>query len=91
MSPIPPVSEKSREEQPPQYVPPQVRTPQVRTPQVHTPQVVVMPPPVVVPQPVQVGALPLQALNLSPAPVDCPICGVRTYTRASYEVGSQTQ
>jgi hypothetical protein len=87
MSPIPPVSEKLHEEAPPQYIPPQTRTPEV----VVVPQPVIVQQPAVVQQPAKVAALPLQALNLSPAPVDCPICGTRAYTRTSYEVGSSTQ
>lgn len=46
---------------------------------------------VVAPHQVNVGAIPLQGLNLSPAPVDCPVCGMRAYTRTMYETGSQTQ
>jgi hypothetical protein len=38
-----------------------------------------------------VSAVPLQGLNIGPAPVDCPLCGVRTMTSISYEAGGQTQ
>ena len=46
---------------------------------------------VYIPQPEGPSAIPLQGLNMSAAPVDCPLCGVRAYTRATFEVGNQTQ
>jgi lipopolysaccharide-induced tumor necrosis factor-alpha factor len=36
-------------------------------------------------------ATPLSELQQAPAPVDCPICGVREMTRAENVVGSVTQ
>src|SRR5579871_5924202 len=35
-------------------------------------------------------ALPLPSLSRGPAPVDCPICNVRTLTRCEYEAGGFT-
>jgi lipopolysaccharide-induced tumor necrosis factor-alpha factor len=37
------------------------------------------------------SAVPLQALNQGPMPVDCPLCGVRAMTNVTYQVGSTTQ
>jgi LITAF-like zinc ribbon domain len=33
----------------------------------------------------------LPSLNMSPATVDCPFCGVRAVTSINYEAGNQTQ
>ncbi|KAI9141490.1 LITAF-like zinc ribbon domain-containing protein [Paraphysoderma sedebokerense] len=33
---------------------------------------------------------PIQALNRGPAPVDCPMCGIRGMTTISFETGSAT-
>jgi lipopolysaccharide-induced tumor necrosis factor-alpha factor len=37
------------------------------------------------------ASVPMQALNQGPAPVDCPLCGVRALTNISFESGSSTQ
>jgi len=50
-------------------------------------------------QPVQVQApasnyqtaMPLASLQAFPAPVDCPVCGVRQMTAVSEEIGGYTQ
>ncbi|KAL5318779.1 hypothetical protein ACEPPN_013845 [Leptodophora sp. 'Broadleaf-Isolate-01'] len=36
-------------------------------------------------------ATPLASLQQGPAPVDCPVCGVREMTRAEYVTGGTTQ
>lgn len=37
------------------------------------------------------NAFPLSALNMSPAPVDCPVCSERELTRIDYVSGNHTQ
>ena len=44
-----------------------------------------------VPQQMFMNATPLSGLNMSSAPVDCPMCGVRSLTRMDFVAGSQTQ
>jgi LITAF-like zinc ribbon domain len=44
-----------------------------------------------VPQQTFINATPLSGLNMSSAPVDCPMCGVRAVTRITFVAGSQTQ
>lgn len=54
-------------------------------------------PPTYAPPPMQpqtgvyMASVPLQSLNMGPAPVDCPLCGTRTLTKINYEAGNQTQ
>jgi len=44
-----------------------------------------------IPQQTFINASPLSSLNMSSAPVDCPMCGARAVTRITFVAGSQTQ
>jgi len=43
-----------------------------------------------IPQQTFINASPLSSLNMSSAPVDCPMCGARAVTRITFVAGSQT-
>jgi lipopolysaccharide-induced tumor necrosis factor-alpha factor len=95
---LPSPAPRGTEKPPPVYIPPskqpveQIYLPPVTraAPAAETVATVVQTP-YIQPRATFVSAVPLQALNQGPAPVDCPVCGTRAMTTTTYEAGSTTQ